>query len=254
MPDITINGHRLHYREVGQGEPMLCWSCSIFDNAEKSWVGPMPETGAEGSGYRLIMPDFRGMAGNAHATDVAPADWVEDVRGLMDALSIPSAVIVAENLGTRVAVRLAASYPERVKALILTASIAGSDPAGDAWRLGQLDMSAWGPERAERLQLFHGDDWPAVVEWYKEFHHRDDFRSYYDLRAIAHKVKAPTLLMRGDIDTPLHKIAHSTDLHRLIEGSWLRIFPNMPYDCRRGDPDEFWRQVQTFLAERAPKG
>lgn len=254
MPDVTINGHRLHYREVGQGDPMLCWSCSIFDNAEQSWVGPMPETEAEGSGYRLIMPDFRGMAGNEHTSDVSPADWVEDVAGLMDTLSISSALIVAENLGTRVAVRLAADYPERIKALILTASIAGSDPAGDAWRLGQLDMSAWGPDRPERLQSFHGDDWPAVVEWYKAFHDRDDFRSYYDLRAIAHKVKAPTLLMRGDVDTPLHKIAHSTDLHRLIEGSWLRIFPNTVYDARRSHPDEFWRQVQAFLAERAPKG
>ena len=246
MPTITINGHPHHYREVGQGAPMVCFSSSIHDAVDKQWVGPMPEAQAEQSGYRLIMPDFRGLAGSAHTWDVSPEDWVKDLVSLLDTLSIPSVHISAENLGTRVAVRFAADYPDRVKTLILTASIAVSDDDGDVWR---REMQ---PQLREHLEYFHGDDGPAVLEWYLAFNEREDFKSYFNLLEIAHRITAPTLLIRGDIDTPLHKIAHTMNLHGLIPGSWMCIFPNTAYDARRSHPEEFWNLVRTFIEDRPP--
>ena len=253
MPTIPINGHPHHYREAGQGAPMVCFSSSIFDSVDRQWVGPMPEDQAEQSGYRLIMPDFRGFAGSAHTTDVSPEDWVKDLGDLLDALSIPSAHIVAENLGTRAAVHFAAEYPDRVKTLTLTASIAASDDEGDVWRRRLVEQSIKGPQLRERLAYFHGDDWPDVVKWYLAFHEREDFRSYYNLYDVAHKVKVPTLLIRGDIEAPLHKLAYTTDLHRLIAGAWLCIYPNTAYDARRSHPGEFWNLVRTFIEQRSPK-
>ena len=128
MPDATINGYKHHWEEVGDGIPMLYIAGTRFDAAKK-WVSYME---ANAKGFKMIMPDVRGMADSEHTRDVKGADWVKDVAGLLDHLGIDKVHFAAETLGTRIAVRFAVEYPDRVKSLVLNGSIAYSYPEGDA--------------------------------------------------------------------------------------------------------------------------
>ena len=62
------------------------------------------------------------------------------------------------------------------------------------------------------------------------------FKSYYDLREVAPRVQVPTLIMRGDIDEPVHPVEHSTSVHQRIPNSWLAIFPNIEFNVLRAHP------------------
>lgn len=109
MPDLTINGYKHHYEEVGDGPPMVFIAGTRFD-AARDWVPYMRENAA---GFRVVMPDPRGLAGSEHTTDVAPQDWVRDLGSLLDALGIDAVHLVSETLGTRIATRFAYEHPER---------------------------------------------------------------------------------------------------------------------------------------------
>ena len=69
MPDLTINGHRHHYEDVGSGRPMIFIAGTRFD-AAKDWVAYMEHNA---SGFRVIMPDIRGMAQSEHTVSPSVA-------------------------------------------------------------------------------------------------------------------------------------------------------------------------------------
>lgn len=237
MPDLQINGYKHHYEDVGSGTPMVFIAGTRFDSA-KSWVQYM-ETNA--SGFRVIMPDIRGMADSEHTTDVKGQDWVDDVAALLDELKIDAVHFAAETLGTRVAVRFAVAYPERVKSLILNGSIAYSYPEGDSERSNQPQ------DRIDSMKLHHGEDAAAINEFYLDLHSKPEFHEYYDLRKIASQVQAPTLLMRGDVDDDRHPIAHSTELHALIPNSQLQIYAGTKFNAMTNRPEESWALTRAFV-------
>jgi pimeloyl-ACP methyl ester carboxylesterase len=237
MPDTTIAGYKHHYEDVGSGTPMLFIAGTRFDSA-KAWVQFMERNA---SGFRVIMPDIRGMADSEHTTDVKGEDWVTDVAALLDELKIDSIHVVAETLGTRVAVRFAVAYPQRVKSLVLNGAIAYSYPEGDSERSNQPQ------DRIDSMKQHHGEDAVAVNDFYLDLHSKPEFHEYYDLRKIAAQVQAPTLLMRGDVDDDRHPIAHSTELHSLIPNSLLQIYAGTKFNGMTNRPEEAWALIRSFV-------
>jgi pimeloyl-ACP methyl ester carboxylesterase len=51
------------------------------------------------------------------------SEMAEDLRGFMDALDLPSAVIVGHSMGSTAAQRFAASHPDRVAGLVLMGAV-----------------------------------------------------------------------------------------------------------------------------------
>ena len=245
MPDLNINSYTHHYEETGSGEPMLF----LFHLCTRNSKMLVKEFAPYNAGLRIIIPDARIMGESAHTADVDPEDWVADVLGLLDALSIPSAHIMAESLGSRVALRFAADHPDRVKTLILNSTIAVSEPAGDEWRRNYL--SNLPPERQEIMPAIHGNDWESVVKLFGAVHERDHFKRYFDGYELAKRVKAPTLITHGDINSsPVYPLEHSERLHELLPDSWLAVFPNNVGDAREPRPDDFWELVRRFIKEK----
>lgn len=246
MPQIAVDGGAVvNYEEVGSGTPLVYIAGTRFDSA-KQWVPYMQE---HAKGFRVILPDPRGLAGSAHVATVEPADWVADLAGLLDALSLRTVHLAAETLGTRIATRFAADHPDRVQTLILNGTIAYSSPTGDEARRRETDLGTIPPARKEALALHHGPDWPRVNEFYLALHARAKFHAYYDLRNAAPRVKAPTLVVRGDIDDPVHPVIHSAEMHQLLPTSWLAIFPNTEFNALRGRPREAWELINRFIRE-----
>lgn len=256
MPVLTLNGNALNYEQVGNGPPLVYIAGTRYDSA-KHWVPYMQE---HASRFRVILPDPRGLAASVHVSSIEPRDWVDDLGALLDALQIRRVNLAAETLGTRIATRFAADHPRRVATLILNGAIAYRSAAADAQRRGNADASgrermaaaaaSLSDERQRSMEYHHGSDWPAVNDFYLELHARAEFHEYFDLRQIAPRVQAPTLLLRGDIDDLVHPVMHSVELHRLLPKSWLAIYPNTEFNVLQAHPQEAWDLIHRFVAEQ----
>ena len=245
MPELQINGFKHHYEEVGAGPALVYIAGTRFDSAEM-WKPYMQQ---HATGFRVILSDPRGMAGSAHVDSVAPGDWIADLAGLLDALSIEKVHLAAETFGSRIATRFAAEHPDRVSTLILNGVIAYSSATGDEERARNSDPSNIPEARRKQLEDFHGADWAAVNAFYLGVHGKPEFHEYYDLRKVAPRISAPTLLLRGDINDPVHPVIHSAELHALLPKSWLSIFPNTEFNALRARPAESWEIIRRFVAE-----
>ena len=65
-------------------------------------------------------------------------------------------------------------------------------------------------------------------------------------------MRAPTLVVRGDVDDSVHPVMHSAEMHRLLPKSRLAIFPNTEFNALRGRPTESWELINGFIAECSP--
>jgi len=244
---VDIDGFQLNYEAVGTGPPMVYLAGTRFDSA-KDKANHIREYAND---FHTILPDPRGMGASTHTAEAEPKNWVEDLAKLLQGLQSPAVHLVAETLGTRIAVRFAADYPHYVKTLILNAPIAYSSPVGDGQRSRNSAPSELPEERRKSLEYHQGQDWQEVNAFYLAMHARPDFHEYFDLRKVAGRVAVPTLIVRGDIDDPVHPVLHAVELHALIAGSWLAIFPNTGFNALLGRPTESWNLIRRFVAEQA---
>src|SRR5579872_2057790 len=115
MPTVMTNDRALNYEEVGSGPPLIYIAGTRYDSA-RALVPYMRENA---TGFRVILPDPRGMGASSRTADVQPHEWVADLAGLLDALSLERAHLAGETFGSRIVTRFAADYPDRVSTLIL---------------------------------------------------------------------------------------------------------------------------------------
>ena len=77
--------------------------------------------------YKLILFDNRGTGRTDKPDEPYSIEMMaEDTIGLMDTLNIERAHILGISMGSRIALVIAAKYPERVKSLILNVAAARS--------------------------------------------------------------------------------------------------------------------------------
>jgi pimeloyl-ACP methyl ester carboxylesterase len=122
MPRADVSGTELHYERAGEGEAMLliqgmsathlAWGRPFLDQLEQS--------------FDCVVFDNRGMGLSGPAEmPFTTADLAEDAVGLMDALGIGRAHIVAISMGGMAAQALALAHPERIRTLTIGASYCG---------------------------------------------------------------------------------------------------------------------------------
>jgi pimeloyl-ACP methyl ester carboxylesterase len=113
---IETNGIRLNIAEQGEGPPVLL--CHGFPESWYSWRHQIDALAA--AGFRAIAPDMRGY-GKSDAPEAVDQytifHLVGDLVGLLDALDIPSAVIVGHDWGATIAWQAARLRPDRFHAV-----------------------------------------------------------------------------------------------------------------------------------------
>ena len=117
---IASNGISLHVTEIGDGPAVLF--CHGFPDTAYTWRGQMNAVAS--SGYRAIAPDMRGYGRSSAPsapTVYTPLHTAGDMVGLLDALKIPSAVIVGHDWGATHAWNAAMMRPDRFKAVFCLA-------------------------------------------------------------------------------------------------------------------------------------
>jgi pimeloyl-ACP methyl ester carboxylesterase len=114
--DIAVNDISLHVTELGKGPAVLF--CHGFPDTAYTWGRQMQAIAA--AGYRAIAPDMRGYGRSSappEASLYTPLQTAGDLVGLLDALKIPSAVLVGHDWGATHAWNAAMMRPDRFKAV-----------------------------------------------------------------------------------------------------------------------------------------
>jgi esterase len=147
VPDVTVNGVRLHYEERGSGAAILGVhgagsSALLWEEAAER----LSELG------RAIVYDRRGCSRSERPEpyDVTSVrEHAHDARELLRALDAEPAVLIGRSYGGTVALELALRHPELVRGLaLLEAGPMGLSPEYDAWfeslRAGLDELAAAG--------------------------------------------------------------------------------------------------------------
>jgi pimeloyl-ACP methyl ester carboxylesterase len=199
----------ISHEVAGSGLPVVLLHSTVGDG--RMWDPQVPVL--VNAGYRVVRCDLRGF-GQTPMPDRRTND-AQDVIDLLDLLSIENAALIAASGGGRVALEIAARWPQRVisLALLCTAS-AGHEPspelrafgeredalleAGDIAAATELNVDTWlGPhadeatrEKVRQMQRHAFEVQLAAIE---EF---EPIKAETDLSAIT----APCLLISGSHD------------------------------------------------------
>jgi pimeloyl-ACP methyl ester carboxylesterase len=114
--DVATNGISLHVTELGEGPAVLF--CHGFPDTSYTWRRQMSAVAA--AGFRAIAPDMRGYGKSsapADATLYTPLHTAGDLVGLLDALNLPTAVLVGHDWGATHVWNAALLRPDRFTAV-----------------------------------------------------------------------------------------------------------------------------------------
>ena len=219
----TSGGLTLGYREWGRADGSVVVLLHGLGSDADDWslIGP-----GLGRRFRVIALDARGHGQSDWATSYELSDLRDDVLEAMDALGVLAAAVVGHSMGGVVAYLLAATYPERVRALVLE----DMPPPIPADPPRELPL---GPEPGETC------DWRAVAmlrTW-----RNDPDPSWWD---FAPDIRARTLVVGGAHSyMPQDKLA---ELSRMIpRGSFTSLDTGHTVHAER--PGEFLAAVVPFL-------
>ena len=239
---------RLAYREMGDGDipvvlvPGWVSNADLYDDPSTLYAGIAEQL----SRYvRLIVWDKRGTGLSDPVAHVPPIDErMDDLRAVLDAAEVEYPALVGVSEGGPMSLVFAATYPERVRSLVLVGSTArfSQDLPDRPWGLTPEDFAAgledienhWG--EGALASFFFGPiaDVPGVREmWGREqrasaspMMARMMWQAVFDIdvRGVLDSVRTPTLVLgrRGDRIAPFESAA---ELAARIPNAELRELP-----------------------------
>jgi pimeloyl-ACP methyl ester carboxylesterase len=146
--EIAANGTTIHVRVGGQGPAVVL--LHGYGDTGDMWVPLAAELARD---HRVIVPDLRGMGLSAVADGgFEKVNEAADIVGVMDALGIGKADVVAHDIGNMVAYALASHNPDRVTKLVLMdAPVPGIGPWEEILKNPLLWHFRFGGPDMERL-------------------------------------------------------------------------------------------------------
>lgn len=250
----------LPHTEAGEGAPLLLLHAGIADRT--MWDEHLEPLAA--AGYRVVAVDLPGF-GEAAAGPGPVAHWL-DVLATMDALGMGGATIAGNSFGGAVALRVAATAPQRVDSLVLVSAPAVPEPdpspqllavweaeeaaieAGDVERAVEAVVSAWvgpraGDEVRERIAAMQRRNYESRASegetaWAPDPLEEDPAR----LAAI----ECPVLVAAGEDDMPDFKNAVA-ELAAGLARAEATMIPGCGHLAPLEAPGEFRRLVVDLL-------
>lgn len=260
----TINGISLAYHDQGNGLPLVF--LHAFPLNRTMWAAQETALSPQ---FRIITIDLRG-----HGESDAPL-WhytldqaADDVRALLDRLSIQQALFVGLSMGGYILFAFYRRYAERVKGLVLADTKAQADqPEGKEARF-QMAQTAYkkGPSAIADLMLpkllapATIQTRPEIVQRVRAMIEGNQVSGIAgDLMAMAERpdavpllkqITCPTQIIVGELDhaTPP---ADATLMAERIPGAQLSIIRDAAHLSNLEQPDAFNGIVRTFASELA---
>lgn len=265
------DGAYIGYQVVGDGPLDLLHISTWTSNLDVMWEEPSLARYLErlASFSRLICFDKRGTG----ISDPVPLgdlptleDWMDDARTVLDAIGAERVALVGDAEGGPMAMLLAATYPERVSALVLVNTMArhladddypfGLPPETVPDLVGRFE-SGWGTGNFVRLTAPSVDDDERFKTWLGRYQRLSaapgaSVRIYEwilqtDVRAILDSIQAPTLVIHRT-DNSHYRVEHGRYLARHIRGARLVEVPGADcYPFNAGDPTPILDEIEVFL-------
>lgn len=252
-----INGIDLYYAIHGSGEPVLF--VHGFPLSGRLWeqvVEPLQD------GYRLIIPDLRGLGRSEVSAEGSIGLFADDLAALIDALEERRPVVVVGlSMGGYIAFEFFRRQGGRVRALVLADTQAQAytpEAARDREALarrvekeGSIVAADWlidklfGPKASQELR----DTWWQIMSSSAPVGVVAALRAMIgraDSRPTLASISVPALVVVGEHDaiTPLDD---AQTMHRGIVGSRLEVIPGAGHMTPVEQPDRFVRVLREFL-------
>jgi pimeloyl-ACP methyl ester carboxylesterase len=146
--EISSNGTTLHVRVGGSGPAVVL--LHGFGETGDMWA---PLARVLAADHTVIAPDLRGMGLSARAkAGFDKANQAKDVAGILDALKVSRADVVAHDIGNMVAFAFASAYPKRTTRLaVMDAPVPGVGPWEEILKNPLLWHFRFGGPDMERL-------------------------------------------------------------------------------------------------------
>lgn len=261
-----IGGHKIAFVDQGQGRPVILIH-GIPTNSQM-WRKIIPQLAAS---HRVIAPDLLnyGQSTKPANADVSINAQSRMIIGLMHALGIRSADIVAHDIGGGVAQLIAVNHPEAVRKLVLIDSV-----CFDSWPIPEFeplqDPAAEAEMSLEKfVDMMRGFMPTGVINksamtdevidlylspWSTEDGKRAFFRNLRRLskeytEAIADElrnIRHPTMVVWGDHD-PFQKPEYAKRLTETIPGAELAWIEDAGHWLIEEKPDEVAECLKNFL-------
>ncbi|MFN2594266.1 MAG: alpha/beta fold hydrolase [Actinomycetota bacterium] len=114
MATADLGDSQLHYREFGEGDPVLGIMGYSLDS--RYWAGQVP---AVTKSHKFITFDNRSIGRSTGSPPTTIDEMANDAVRLLDHLGIEKTVVFGVSMGGTIAQRLTLDHPDRVSALIL---------------------------------------------------------------------------------------------------------------------------------------
>jgi 3-oxoadipate enol-lactonase len=257
---ISLNDVEISYQDQGKGLPILF--LHGYPLSQAMWE---PQVKALSSNYRVITLDLRG-----HGKSEAPLwfytmdTFVEDVRALLDQLSIDQVVLAGFSMGGYIAFAFYRKYKDRVKALVL----ADTRPQADTSEGKQTRFQTAQTAHSHGAEAIAGTMIPKLLTA-KSLQTRPDLVQTVrkiitsipvagmvgDLMAMATREDSVALL--SEIDCPVLILVGEQDgltppsdakfIAERIKKSQLELIPEAGHLSNLEQPERFTEAVQKFL-------
>jgi class 3 adenylate cyclase len=264
------------YQVVGEGPFDLIWVPGWISNVEASWEVPEYARFLRrlASFSRLILFDKRGTGlSDGVSIENLPGleERMDDVRAVLDAVGSERAAVFGASEGGNLSILFAATYPDRVRALVLAAIYAKRIWSPDyPWAptveereeehallerewAGEMDISALAPSAV-------GD--PALMRRIATFFRRsaspgaavalNRMNTEMDTRSVLPAVAAPTLVICREGDQ-LVSAEENRWIAGQIPGAKYVELPDDDHLPWIGDSDELLDEVEEFLTGVRPR-
>ena len=266
MPELTVNGVRLHYETAGTGPAVVLVHGWPFTWRE--WRPLIPLLAA--AGFTVIAPDLRGTGDSERpATGYTKREVAEDLHALVRELGFTTVNVAGTDIGTMVAQAWAMAYPDEVAHLVLSESLLpgfGLLEAGH-WHFGfhaQLDLAEM--LTAGREAAYLGGMWDVMsdgrvppgerAEYLRTYAApggmRGGFQHYATLaeddravREVAVVLPMPVLVLNGERGLPQPPLLAGA--RQMAADVRADIVPDSAYTIGLDNPEWVARRLEQFF-------
>jgi len=283
--DVHVRGHsvkppqtryaksgeiRIAYQVVGQGPLDIVFVPGFISNLEVHWEDP--DYGhlvrRLATFARVILLDKRG-TGLSDRVDVRDLPSLEarmdDVRAVMDASGSGRAVLLGESEGAAISILFAATYPQRVPALVLYGGYAHFP----TWVVGQEGLgkfmhsaeTSWGSGGTLANFVPGRIDDPRFQAWWARLERLSAspttavtlarMNAQIDVRHVLASIRVPTLIIHKTDDAWV-KLAGGRYLAERIKGARFVHVPGRDHPIWTGDVDRVVDEIEEFLTGARP--
>jgi 3-oxoadipate enol-lactonase len=238
------------YREDWLGEPWRKPAPVVLihgnDESSMEWYAWVPRMAQE---YRLIRPDLPGLGHSnvPRGFEYSLANLATFVTQVMDKAGVDSAHIVGAKTGGAVAMRFAADYPKRTRALVVVGGPALPLQIGDPSPIPQRDRLGSNASKemiAYWNTLFSRPDREGTKGLNKAL-------SNFDLakEGVLQRITAPTLVITAD-RSKMHSVEKARAYQVQIPNSRLIVIRSDAYHIAAANADECVTHTLAFLKEQ----